>query len=1362
MRKRIAVHCLLGLSMYLHPATGAHAAETEVKRLPVVFGEGQGMDTSNQRLRLGHQYRQDGGEPLFMEAERATVLRLQPAQGRILRDQDASGGLCVTWAEHIEFHFEINEPGQYTAWYRGQYPSEGSWLHFENMDGGSSATVADHAGGPVERWTWTKGPTYDLAKGKHTWNFTPSGWWGGARLDQVALVKAPATPPDAAGGKALRSTCATAEVQTEEVRRGKLLRWDKFSMGKELEAGVAAVEYSADQGRSWKTLPENGDLAAVPPDQGVTFKIKLQSGQDGMSPYITSADVTCFVEKIPELVLENPVARLRFSGENGALLGIRNVATKTDYMLPDSAAPLFSFVVMRGEYGPTKETHFAQAQLTRADRSADGQELRLAYELMGGGVKADVKIRLEPNGVARFSMSVANQSIYKICRVRFPDLRGLRVGAEASDDLLLTPILSGGIAKYPASLRLPRMSYADRALFYPGMAYMCWMDLWDEAGGGLYVAYEDREYRTTELVFAASGLEAEKFGVRGQADPPSGAGEYKRLSTPGQSIDIGYIKDIRIDADTGPVTMPDMVLGVHAGDWHWGADRYREWAQGWMRKAKVPDWFMDTDGWSVGHMTWLGTFAELAKERGRDDAHREKYGVKTPPYPVWYFMAQKEEMDAGPMSINRILGTDEMFQAGIQKQHELGHRMMFYVLPPAFTPGFNREAKRLGPMPARMVPDDEVPPKSFYQEIALRNFDGALTHPDGVYQYHPVCMGAAKWQDYLYHMIYEKYARHYGADGLYLDGMGLCSYQCANLRHGHAGYGEWLQGFTKLMGRIKPATEAERPGAIYVGEGCGDVENQYLDSGLFYFDNSPQVYRYTIPWTVGTILDTPSDSFKDYPADLSWYELITVFGLKAWGLNGYNLSGEQQREEILEFRRKFSQFQTRARFMDEVGLRIGDAAVKGKLYQRDEPGAKGALAVFFNPRLLAGTPAVLSAAAAGDVKAAWQYTLDGELSPLAFRKADGQIEFNIPSSRLSAVLLIERCEPFISISHIEPVVPGESGVATVTVRNLEAAPIAGEVMLELPKDWQTSPVEFKLDSGRSAEFALAFNVAPTTRHDVHDIYAVAREKVRLTKRCLPMGVCRPVRAELYYLAGDTIQLEMENASGRPARGAVNVTAPDGVTVDPQVADFDLPPKGKGALVFKLGNVKSVVSREFIKATLTYGKDETVAYELVQPPLLNGGFEQDQAGVGKPDYFNYRQPDDPCLSGVALDRTIFAEGRQSLRLDPYDKAAGNTLSTTYVRLVPNRKYRISCQIRRSANHPGIGARLFSMCANPKVKGVNARLGFKSEGPTGVWEKFAAEFSTPNILVPHQLALANSTSGAATVWFDDIVIEELGNP
>ena len=88
-----------------------------------------------------------------------------------------------------------------------------------------------------------------------------------------------------------------------------------------------------------------------------------------------------------------------------------------------------------------------------------------------------------------------------------------------------------------------------------------------------------------------------------------------------------------------------------------------------------------------------------------------------------------------------------------------------------------------------------------------------------------------------------------------------------------------------------------------------------------------------------------------------------------------------------------------------------------------------------------------------------------------------------------------------------------------------------------------------------------------------------------------------------------------------------------------------------------------------------------------------------------------------------------------------------------------RYKLSCRIKRSAVHPNIGVYFFSMGARDKSREVRVYLGYKKEGPAGVSEKFESEFTSADIDVPYEIVLSNWSKGAATVWFDEVKIEDV---
>jgi hypothetical protein len=732
-----------------------------------------------------------------------------------------------------------------------------------------------------------------------------------------------------------------------------------------------------------------------------------------------------------------------------------------------------------------------------------------------------------------------------------------------------------------------------------------------------------------------------------------------------------------------------------------------------------------------------------------------------PPYPLIAMWAQMASCEAywGGQVLHRLLGTEEQFAGGIQKQHELGHRFISYNLPANLNATQHRGFPRAGIVPMSMFPRDEIPAAGFYPQVGVRLFDGSLRCPADVYNEANCCMGAPAWRDYERHIVLDKYVRQYGNDGMYLDGGGLwdlgCQ-DCKNLRHGHAGYGQWMQGFLQWLRDVKAESRKARPGAVYAGEGLSDVAFQYLDLSLFYPDNAPEVYLYSMPGNYGVIHGAEFPFFKDWPA--GYMEFASVYGLKFGGIDWTFEREPQRARKVLAFREKITQFQFRSRFMDDRGLACHDPDVKAKLFVRDEPGTRGAMVVAYNPKLKDRVTVTVDQARVGVMTSAWHYDYDARLQPLAAKLVGGKYRFTLPASTLSACFLLERCEPLVAVDKIAPVVPGESATARVTVTNLEPGEINGSATLGLPAGWKVTPQPFRLATGRSQTFDVSFTVPAGTRWDVYDVYGVAREAGRETKKCVMMGVCRPVQAELYWTKRDVLRLALRNSSAREIRGTARLRLPAGVTATPVEAPVALATRGSGEVLFQIANVRSVLTRQAVTAVVKYGSEESFAYEHVQPPLVNGNFEQSTAGDNWPDYWNYRRPEGLYLRGAALDSTDKVEGRYSLRIDPYPNDVENCVQTSFVRLLPDTRYRLSGWIKCTAVR-GTGIAIWSIGAKDSKRAVSFSIGGGPTAKTGQWQKFEGEFLSADIDVPYGIQVANWNKGEGTAWYDDIRLEEV---
>lgn len=205
-------------------------------------------------------------------------------------------------------------------------------------------------------------------------------------------------------------------------------------------------------------------------------------------------------------------------------------------------------------------------------------------------ITAEARVRVAPDsGETFWPLTLENGSDLVLHEVLFPHLAGIVLGETHADDTLTYPYHAGERTRNPveeyagpqffgaarngvALQRVPTSAgHEERTVYarecpYLGSASMPWMDLSD-AGQGLYLAsYDD--------TFLVTGLRVE---TGGPDHPWMGFGFRKHLA-----IRRGERWDSRPYA-----------VGVHDGDWHWAADRYREWAERVFHPPAAPRWLRD-------------------------------------------------------------------------------------------------------------------------------------------------------------------------------------------------------------------------------------------------------------------------------------------------------------------------------------------------------------------------------------------------------------------------------------------------------------------------------------------------------------------------------------------------------------------------------------------------------------------------------------------------------------------------------------------------------------------------------------------------------------------------------------------------
>ena len=278
-----------------------------------------------------------------------------------------------------------------------------------------------------------------------------------------------------------------------------------------------------------------------------------------------------FQETAQAAVLGNSRIEIRLDPASGVVTGLRNKRTGTEY-LGSGPSEVFRLVYSTYEFhgapaddpwsattGTLVKSSRQVAVSKRFEKTPGGGRLEVAYDRLRLERRTiDVALRYtielrDGDEETRWRLFVRNGDEGTVKEAHFPLLSGLN-----RFDALLMPNESGQRLRDPIdklSDDIPVVS-----LEYPGRGSMQWFE-YRSREAGLYMASYDRGLDYTLLSFGRTG-----------EGPPAGM----------------WIVKYPFAATGTSWESPELAVGPHAGDWHWGADRYRAWLETWVPKADVP------------------------------------------------------------------------------------------------------------------------------------------------------------------------------------------------------------------------------------------------------------------------------------------------------------------------------------------------------------------------------------------------------------------------------------------------------------------------------------------------------------------------------------------------------------------------------------------------------------------------------------------------------------------------------------------------------------------------------------------------------------------------------------------------------
>lgn len=1281
----------------------------------------KGGQSFGSGIRFAGTFVQRGDEPIVMEAELATKLSMEEGHAPGV-DPDASAGAYIHFVDSGAWTFTVNTPGHYVLWERASFPWGGFWNHTENMDGSQGVWVADNKGAPPKGWKWVKAGAYDLTAGKHTFS---TAYQAGARLDVLVLSRDADKAPDLAALKSSYVGPVSGEVVTTPAKPLDVAQWRSVQF--DLQARDVKVTYavSTDEGKTWRPFSPQTDLSKIPCAGGgkdsLAFRLTF-AGKPGDAPPLFAGGVLTYLAGPKNVkVVENDRIRLEVDP-----YGIQRITDKktgeTVSNAPQMHAPAVTLIVKEPGPAPVRTVDLYNCVLEDCTiTGGDTLMMTYAHNMSGGGrIRIVMNVKLLPGGQTEWRLLIRNDSPLEVAEIRFPALSGCKLGQSAEDDWMFYAKCWGQVLKNPGAGGPPRTNWGPS---------MRWTMLWDDKVG-LYFGIEDPSFND--------------YGFLYGADPSGGV-----TIAPAQRILV---------RPNGSWQSPTYRIAVTGGDWHEGADVYRDYVAKALKPCDVAPhikWLVDawlgqdsnrmpTQGWDVITNTWrrlheCGVLLMPANRQMLDGADSGYCGLFPYPSPVW--------------------GSIEEFQQKLAVLKSLGGMYTPYHNFHLWSPGYGHHP-RVGTFPKSRLPKDiPIPDDAWYAKAATYTYTGSYPRMEADrFAQLGMAMGSRQWRDWLAYWT----ARYigWGTDGMYYDQFNML-YPNGRLYPDFATYGCWAPGTLEVISRMKSAARARDPYYTSSGEVCNDVYGQFVDlhmtSGVF---NRLEFYRYCNPDQI--LIDGAwNGGLATYLGGPARKRFIWQVGARFENFAGPPGSDDGK---LLALRRAVKSLLYDARFMDTVGLVIRDARGKvidvpmgvggrqnapvegaiGRWFLFDKRGQRGAVVNLMNVPVVKRAKCSLSTKDFGPVTFAMAWTLEGKCIPVVGVQQKDTYTFDVPESELSSVVLSGRLCPVVAWNMDNVAAPGVMRRLKLTLTNVNAQPVAGAATLRAPKGWPTpGPIQFgPIAPGDTLTFTVPVDVprnAPKGRCDVWcDVATDAGDFSTYNFVTVSDAVLLDFRGD-----PGNYHLWLRNLTTRPVTGAATVTAPKPLAATcPR--DVRIPPEAEVRVPVTVTGQAGLREIAEMAATVTLDGRRIDLVRGVIPGVPNGDFETDSAGDMRADWWMARcYRDEWSYEAIGLSKDAHS-GKYALRIDPpHGEQRFICAYPVHSVLKPDTLYRISLWIK---------------CKSPK--GVHAvilgrRLG---EGKTtDQWQKFETEVRTGPRGASLYRTLFNFSPDPAL--FDDIQIEEV---
>ena len=572
----------------------------------------------------------------------------------------------------------------------------------------------------------------------------------------------------------------------------------------------------------------------------------------------------------------------------------------------------------------------------KENKSDKGTEISIVYnKLSDGKTTYDIKVELmifipSDSGRIMLSSAVKNNGGYEVDKFAFPIISSIYLGESYKDDTLVYPFNSGMKFHNPVeyiSKKIKRIFWrwqeyrynypidgccgymnADEVYSYSspyaGPLSMAWLDLYDD-NGGLYFGMHERN--------GICRLRADTLGP----------------DCPGMIFSFEKSVESKEDFE-----LKGAVIAVHTGDWHDGADIYRDAHPTVIRSE--PSWwdnsvslaahydFKYQNGGIVHRFSDIPSLVEQAKSLNTDHLlfsgwHVDGFDNGFPEY-----------------FVDSELGTEQELAAGLRYAADNGVKVCFYIN----TRIANKKFTHL---------TDFIDNNCIIKRDGTPDIEG---YGDKTLTFAAMCANSEGWRNRLLQAI--QYVVDLGATGVYLDQLIMAAPRtCHNPHHNHPIDG-WCDGYLSMLEEANKIKTINGEPISIITEGCGDMYSSVINGSLIstFFHLSigafPELYRYTFPEHRLVDMVYPKQNLAMRPvhvaqrsSDLINKAFVTDMYFWIYDLEEDNsFFGDPEQlsylRKVLELKREWKQKYKGFTFRDEKGISEKSPELMAKTFYKDD------------------------------------------------------------------------------------------------------------------------------------------------------------------------------------------------------------------------------------------------------------------------------------------------------------------------------------------------------------------------------------------------------------------------------------------